>query len=246
MSSKYMKKSTSIESFSEILSVFTKEILRNQPKDIIDFAITYFKNLEEEAKLESLDKGDNISCNYKPRIPRMPTSDRRTQETSINETIKNSRIQSGKSSKSDNLMKGGGEIIEPSDEISIMEGGGIMIDSYSEEGELMEGGGMMKCSQESFNKTKSSMSIMKGGGVMDVSDSKRSSMSIMKGGGVMDVSDSKRSSMSIMKGGGVMDVSDSKRSSMSIMKGGGVMDVSDSKRSSMSNMKGGGIMEDEI
>ena len=36
------------EQFPEILSNFTREIVRNQPKDILDFAINYFYNLEKK------------------------------------------------------------------------------------------------------------------------------------------------------------------------------------------------------
>ena len=186
-----MKKASSLESFSEILSSFTREIHRNQPKDIIDFAINYFKSLE--------DKGD-----YKPRIPRIPTSDKRTQETSIYDTNRNTTIQSARSTKSDKLMKGGGEMIESDDEIEIMQGGGTM----------------KSLTQSSFNKTLSNI-LMIGGGEMGSKRSSISSLSVMKGGGVM-IDDSKRSSISVMQGGGVMS-GDSKRSSISVMKGGGEM-----------------------
>ena len=223
MSSKYMKKASSLESFSNILSSFTGEILRNQPKDIIDFAINYFKCLEEKTILDYPDKGHNIPCDYKPRIPRIPTMDKKTQETSIYETNRNTTIQSARSTKSDNLMKGGGEIIEPDDEIEIMEGGGTM----------------KSLTQSSFNKSLSNIQMV-GGGEMGSKRSSISSLSIMKGGGIME-GESKGSTMSIMKGGGVME-NDSKRSSISIMKGGGVMD-GDSKRSSISIMKGGGVMD---
>ena len=223
MSSKYMKKASSLESFSNILSSFTGEILRNQPKDIIDFAINYFKCLEEKTILDYPDKGQNIPCDYKPRIPRIPTMDKKTQETSIYETNRNTTIQSARSTKSDNLMKGGGEIIEPDDEIEIMEGGGTM----------------KSLTQSSFNKSLSNIQMV-GGGEMGSKRSSISSLSIMKGGGIME-GDSKGSTMSIMKGGGIME-GDSKRSSISIMKGGGIME-GDSKRSSISIMKGGGVMD---
>ena len=220
-----MKKASSLESFSNILSSFTGEILRNQPKDIIDFAINYFKCLEEKTILDYPDKGENIPCDYKPRIPRIPTMDKKTQESSIYETNRNTTIQSARSTKSDKLMKGGGEIIEPDDEIEIMQGGGTM----------------KSLTQSSFNKTLSNIEMI-GGGEMGSKRSSISSLSVMKGGGVM-IDDSKRSSISVMQGGGVMS-GDSKRSSISVMQGGGVMS-GDSKRSSISVMKGGGEMIEE-
>lgn len=45
--SKYPNKYEIPEQFPEILSNFTREIVRNQPKDILDFAIKYFYNLEK-------------------------------------------------------------------------------------------------------------------------------------------------------------------------------------------------------
>ena len=222
MSSKYMKKSSSLESFSNILSSFTREILRNQPEDILDFAINYFKCLEEQTILDYPHKGENIPCDYKPRIPKIQSLDKKTQETSIYETNRNTTIQSARSTKSDKLMKGGGEIIEPDHEIDIMEGGGTM----------------KSLTQSSLNKSLSNIEMI-GGGEMGSKRSSVSSLSIMKGGGVM-IDDSKNSTVSIMKGGGVID-GDSKNSTVSIMKGGGVID-GDSKRSSMSVMKGGGEM----
>ena len=46
MASKYLKRFHVPKTFEEILSDFTKEILRTQPKDIIEFGIEYFKALE--------------------------------------------------------------------------------------------------------------------------------------------------------------------------------------------------------
>jgi len=46
--SKYPNKYEIPEQFPEILSNFTREIVRNQPKDILDFAIKYFYNLEKK------------------------------------------------------------------------------------------------------------------------------------------------------------------------------------------------------
>ena len=46
--SKYPNKYEIPQQFPEILSNFTREIVRNQPKDILDFAIKYFYNLEKK------------------------------------------------------------------------------------------------------------------------------------------------------------------------------------------------------
>ena len=64
MASKYLKKFQVPSTFENILSDFAKEILRNQPKDIIDFGIEYFKGLENNIKLDYKDKGENRPENY--------------------------------------------------------------------------------------------------------------------------------------------------------------------------------------
>ena len=65
MASKYIKKFKVPNNFENILSDFAKEILRNQPKDIIDFGIEYFKGLETNSKFDYKDKGENRPENYK-------------------------------------------------------------------------------------------------------------------------------------------------------------------------------------
>jgi hypothetical protein len=50
MASKYLKKFPVPKNFETILYDFAKEVLRNQPKDIIDFGIEYFKALELNPK----------------------------------------------------------------------------------------------------------------------------------------------------------------------------------------------------
>ena len=65
MASKYLKRFQVPNNFENILSDFAKEILRNQPKDIIDFGIEYFKGLENNVKLDYKDKGENRPENYK-------------------------------------------------------------------------------------------------------------------------------------------------------------------------------------
>ena len=65
MASKYLKKFQVPDTFENILSDFAKEILRNQPKDIIDFGIEYFKGLEKNLPLDYKDKGENRPENYK-------------------------------------------------------------------------------------------------------------------------------------------------------------------------------------
>ena len=65
MASKYIKKFKVPNNFENILSDFAKEILRNQPKDIIQFGIEYFKGLETNTPFDFKDKGENRPENYK-------------------------------------------------------------------------------------------------------------------------------------------------------------------------------------
>jgi len=50
MASKYLKKFPVPKNFETILYDFAKEVLKNKPKDIIDFGIEYFKALESNPK----------------------------------------------------------------------------------------------------------------------------------------------------------------------------------------------------
>ena len=74
MSSKYIKKYTIPPGFQDLLSEFTKEILRNQPNDIIDFGVEYFKCLQQGLILDYAHKGVNIPCDFKPSVPKIPSS----------------------------------------------------------------------------------------------------------------------------------------------------------------------------
>ena len=76
MASKYIKKYKVPNHFEDILSDFAKEILRNQPKDIIDFAIEYFKGLESNPKFNYKER-ENQADNYKktqPNVINVPNS----------------------------------------------------------------------------------------------------------------------------------------------------------------------------
>jgi hypothetical protein len=45
MASKYLQKFPVPQGFQEILADFTKEVLREQPPNILEFAAHYFENL---------------------------------------------------------------------------------------------------------------------------------------------------------------------------------------------------------
>ena len=47
MASKYRKKFELPEGFYDILENYTREVLRDQPIDIVEFSYLYFKHLEE-------------------------------------------------------------------------------------------------------------------------------------------------------------------------------------------------------
>ena len=75
MASKYIQKFPVPEGFPEILHDLAKEILRNQPGDIIDFSAAYFKCLQEGLVLDYKKKGKNIPCDYKAKVPKKTTSE---------------------------------------------------------------------------------------------------------------------------------------------------------------------------
>ena len=64
MASKYLRRFQVQNEFNKILSDFSKAIVRNRPKDIIDFAIEYFKSLESNIKSDYKDKSENSSYVY--------------------------------------------------------------------------------------------------------------------------------------------------------------------------------------
>ena len=167
MASKYIQKFPIPYDFPDILTEFTTEILRNQPLDIIDFGIEYFRCLEEQKILDYPNRGPNIPCDFKPCIPTIPKKlqkdpmsleaykeyqqtlkedlerrEKMKQETTDFEKAFEERLRElklkeleEKKDEDDGMMIGGGEIIEPSDEIEIMAGGGVMINVEEEEEE---------------------------------------------------------------------------------------------------------------
>ena len=47
MASKYRKKFNMPENFSGLLEDYTREVLRDQPQDIVEFSYLFFKAMEE-------------------------------------------------------------------------------------------------------------------------------------------------------------------------------------------------------
>jgi hypothetical protein len=47
MASKYRKKFTLPEGFYELLEGYSREVMRDQPIDIVEFSYLYFKHMEE-------------------------------------------------------------------------------------------------------------------------------------------------------------------------------------------------------
>lgn len=73
MASKYIQKFPVPEGFPEVLHDLAKEILRNQPDDIIEFSALYFKCLQENIVLDYPKKGRNIPCDFKANVPKIST-----------------------------------------------------------------------------------------------------------------------------------------------------------------------------
>lgn len=83
MASKYIQKFPVPEGFSEILHDLAKEILRNQPADILDFSALYFKCMQEGTVLDYANRGQNIPCDFKTGIPKI--SERPQRKKPLNE-----------------------------------------------------------------------------------------------------------------------------------------------------------------
>lgn len=76
MASKYIQKFPIPNGFPEILNDFSKEILRYQPENIIEFSALYFKCLQEGKELDYQKKGQNIPCDFKNVVPGTRSSER--------------------------------------------------------------------------------------------------------------------------------------------------------------------------
>ena len=81
MASKYIQQFPIPDDFPDILIEFTTEILRNQPLDIIDFGVEYFRCLEEQKILDYPHRGQNIPCDFKPSIPTIPSKEKKSPMT---------------------------------------------------------------------------------------------------------------------------------------------------------------------
>ena len=76
MASKYIQKFPIPEGFPEILHDLSKEILRYQPEDIIEFSALYFKCLQEGKELNYDKKGTNIPCDFKNVTPGLVSTEK--------------------------------------------------------------------------------------------------------------------------------------------------------------------------
>jgi hypothetical protein len=83
MASKYIQKFPIPDGFPEILHDLSKEILRNQPEDIIEFSYLYFKCLQEGTVLDYPRKGKNIPCDFKTGVPKISERDKKKSNRDI-------------------------------------------------------------------------------------------------------------------------------------------------------------------
>jgi len=145
MSSKYIKKYPIPKEFPEILGQFIKEILRNQPLDIVDFGIEFFRCVEEQKILDYAHKGQNIPCDFKPKIPTITKNEKRkilTHEEyqKYQESITQSQIEKEKEKENENeinkpIIKEDKKVVERQESEKsdkLMRGGGVMIDNEEE------------------------------------------------------------------------------------------------------------------
>jgi hypothetical protein len=64
MASKYLQKFPVPHGFQEILADLTREILREQPVNIVEFAALYFEGLEKRKGESSSHRIDGVSARY--------------------------------------------------------------------------------------------------------------------------------------------------------------------------------------
>ena len=234
MSSKYIKKHTIPEGFPEILTCFTKEILRNQPLDIIDFSCEYFKCLQEGLLLDYPHKGQKIPCDFRePFVPKISKvherqsydayEDKKEKVDEVTNIRPPSRT-SKESGKSDNLMKGGGVMEDENDNEGndLIDAGGIVVDDEDNENEgndLIDAGGIVIDDEDNDNdenkdnENKDDSNLMQGGGTIGDEEKEDDDGNLMQGGGTMgdeenEDNDNDRENDLVVKGDIIIDDDD--------------------------------------
>lgn len=103
MASKYIQKFPIPDGFPEVLHDLSKEILRYQPENIIEFCALYFKCLQEGKELDYQKKGKSIPCDFKNVIPGTKSSERKVPVDKSNyiEAIEKSKNISNLKSEDD-------------------------------------------------------------------------------------------------------------------------------------------------
>lgn len=101
MASKYIQKFPVPEGFPEILHDLAKEILRNQPADILEFSALYFKCLQDGTVLDYANRGQNIPCDFKTGVPKV--SERPQRKKPLNE--RDEALHSAAVENSSNIAK---------------------------------------------------------------------------------------------------------------------------------------------
>lgn len=91
MASKYIQKFPIPEGFPDILHDMTREVLRYQPENIIEFCALYFECLQEGKELVYSNMGSKIPCDFQNVIPGSRSSERVKQmdKSNYNEAINN-------------------------------------------------------------------------------------------------------------------------------------------------------------
>ena len=92
MASLFSKKYPIPDNFPQILHDYAKEIVRNRPKDILDFSVKYFYSLENNIKLNTND--DNLTKDIKEndnqkQDPIITNNDNNKKDNENNETENN-------------------------------------------------------------------------------------------------------------------------------------------------------------
>jgi hypothetical protein len=118
MASKYIQMFPIPEGFPEILNDLAKEVIRNQPEDIIEFAAMYFTCLQQGTVLDYPKKGKNIPCDFRTAVPtlKIPNTEGETPKKKFEKNESPQIIESRNDKNIENNKLNNEEIINASKE----------------------------------------------------------------------------------------------------------------------------------
>lgn len=126
MASKYIQKFEIPNDLPKILHDLTKEVLRYQPDDIIEFCALYFKCFQEGKELDYTKKGINIPCDFENVVPGVNNDNQRIQPEERSQENLSNVVNHNRNSESNKVIsniekknsKKGSQSVEQNDDNS--------------------------------------------------------------------------------------------------------------------------------